>query len=236
MKSKEEKLAEKGLKILKIVEKQRESRESQAKKQEEKELQKEEEMILKGKELLERAGEIRDARKPNEAEKGRITLYKKEGVLKRLFSKKKIEKKMILINMELASGFLEHFLIEQDQGSFDYSKGTYIVDMSLAYWDLTAKFYALDYHEGFVLPLKRHIDVGKLNLAISGTGNYDCSTATNPSLIKNFQMSNIIEQVITSARLLKWLGPIRMMLIAILVIVSVIALILFFKLGGVKFA
>ena len=60
--------------------------------------------------------------------------------------------------------------------------------------------------------------------------------ATNPSLIRQFMLSNIIEQVIAGARLSKWLQAMRLMVIVILIIVSVSLLILFFKMGGVKLA
>ena len=155
--------------------------------------------------------------------------------IKNIF-KKKDDKKTLLINMELFSGFMTHFHAIIENGSFNYHDGTYILDLSMTYWDIEAKYYALDYHEGFCLPLKRHVDVGDLNNAILKSDSYDCETATNPSLIKQFLLSNIIEQVVAGARLSKWLQAMRIMMIASLVIGAITLLILFIKLGGIGIA
>jgi len=222
---KEEKLRKKADKIIKISGDIAEN-----------EFQKAKKLMIKA-DLIEEARKLRDKRKPVEANKeDRVNLIPKEGFFKKLFKKKIKEKKALLINMELVSGFVEHFLIEIKDESFTFNKGTYIVDLSQSAWDLTAKVYALDYHEGFCLPIKRHVDIGKLNTAIINSKEYDCETATNPSNIRQFMLSNIIEQVIAGARLSKWLQAMRLMVIVILIIVSVSLLILFFKMGGVKLA
>jgi hypothetical protein len=147
---------------------------------------------------------------------------------------KKKDSRCLLINMELYSGFVDMFLVEEYKKAFVFNKATYIIDLNMKYWNIQAKYYALDYHEGFDLPISRHLDIERMNDAIEKTGEYDCETATNPFLLRQFMTSNIVEQVISGAQLSKWLNAMKIMVLVTMifgVLNAIFSLILLFLAG-----
>lgn len=145
--------------------------------------------------------------------------------------KKLKDKKCLMVNMTLNSGFVDTLLIHENDSSFSYEGGEYVVDLNMKYWSVPAKYYCLDYHQGFPLPIKRVYDIDKLNTAIESEGKYDFEMATNPILLKRFIMSKIVSQVVSGGALANWLQSMKFMIISILIIVIVITLILLFKMG-----
>lgn len=129
--------------------------------------------------------------------------------------------KSLLINMELNTGFVDSFFIIEDNKSFEYKGSLYVIDLAMKYWHIPSRYYALDYHQSFALPIKRHINVEDMQTAIEETGVYDSETATNPTTLKQFLSSNIIEQVVKGAELSKWLMAFRIMIFVILIMSAV---------------
>lgn len=130
------------------------------------------------------------------------------GKLKHAFNKTKA----LLINMELANGDHTTFTAYPDKESFVWEKKTYVVIAEYKYYNHDAQLFCLDYHENFTLPIKRSIPIDMIRKSVEGSGITDIENATNPSTLKRFIESEIIEKVMKGQALedaltmLKFLG------------------------------
>ena len=118
--------------------------------------------------------------------------------------------KLILINMELDNGDNLSFVTKMHDISFDFGNGTYFIDLSLMYYNMSSKLWCLDYHQSMSIPVKRKIDVDKIKDAIDYE-KVECHTAINPKNIKRAQESSIISQIFQGANLEKKIDNILMM-------------------------
>lgn len=103
--------------------------------------------------------------------------------------------KTMLIHMELRNGFHVQFIVSLKDNSFKYQKGEYIIDNTLKYYDIAAKFWCLDYHQDFPVPIARRIDVDKHKKIVRGMGITDIDTAFNPMTLRQFIESEVIQKV-----------------------------------------
>jgi hypothetical protein len=138
---------------------------------------------------------------------------------------------MLMINMELVSGDHKHFRVIPVNNKFNWKKGSYIVDESLKYYDITYKMYCLDYHESICLPLKRMIDPESVKKELFKVGISDVDNAINPVSLKTFVESNIVQQMIKGADIDNLLNFLRLMIILVCII-SGVHLILFVVKSG----
>lgn len=146
------------------------------------------------------------------------------------FGKKTKDSQNILVNMELNNGFHISFLVPEKDATFVWEHKLYIMDLDLKYYSISSKYFCLDYHEGVSLPIRRKIDVNAINKIVD-MADYECPTALNPSNLKLFQESSIIEQIILGHKLSKELALIRVLLFIILVILIIFFLLFCFKAG-----
>lgn len=141
------------------------------------------------------------------------------------------ESTIVLINMELNNGFHRQFTINEKEGSFLYKGKQYIFDLDLKYWNIDAKLYCYDFHEDYIMPIKRLIPIQAIKKYVSSSGIIEVEYATNPALLPKFLDSKIIEAIMKGAALDEWLKQIRVMII-IAMIVGILHLVLFvFKSG-----
>lgn len=130
------------------------------------------------------------------------------GKLKHSFNKTKA----ILVNMELSNGDHTTFIAYPQKESFVWEKKSYVVIGEYKYYNHDAQLFCLDYHEDFVLPIKRSIPVDIIRKSVAGAGITDIENATNPSTLKRFIESEIIEKVMkgqaleSALTMLKFLG------------------------------
>lgn len=150
---------------------------------------------------------------------------------KNKLKKKLKDKKLLMANIQLRNGFVDTVLVEDKNGSFEYDNSLFVIDSTFKYWNVASKYYCLDYHIDCTLPIKREYDVKEIKTAMEIDGTYDCEQAINPSLLRQFLMSNIIEQVIKGAELSKWLQALRLMVLVILIVSVVNLIIVIFKSG-----
>ena len=128
----------------------------------------------------------------------------------------------MLINMELANGDHTHFVTFIDDGKFEYHQKMYIVDDSIKYYNISSKMWCADYHEDISFPIRRKIDSEKLKKAMTATGVSDIDMAFNPTTLKLFIESQVIQKVIKGADLDKVMEFIKRMLIIILIVVLIL--------------
>jgi len=141
---------------------------------------------------------------------------------------------MILINMELSAGDHAWFYIDVNNKRFHYKGGVYVIDTEMKYYVLQTKCYCLDYHQDFVLPIKRHFDVAAITKTMDATQSVSLDKipqATNPYTLKKFIDSEVIEKVLAGQQLSDTLRSLKL-LAAISAIASVLMLIVYmFKSG-----
>ena len=138
----------------------------------------------------------------------------------------------VLINMELLNGINRLFLVTEKQGGFTYRKKQYIFDNDSKYYILEAKMYAFDFHEGFVLPIKRKLPVEKLKQQIKDATDVEVEYATNPDTLQNFMVAKIAEGIMKGAEIDAWMKQIRLILM-IVGVVSLIHFLMYLQKSGV---
>jgi hypothetical protein len=139
--------------------------------------------------------------------------------------------KAMLINMELSNGDHTQFIAYPQKERFEYNKKMYIIDHQFKYYVHSAKMFCLDYHEDFVLPVKRRIPIDLMRKATASQGVTDIENATNPSTLKRFIESEIIEKVMKGQEFEDALKFIKFVVI-VGAIVGVVHLIIFVSKSG----
>lgn len=140
--------------------------------------------------------------------------------------------RVMLINMELLNGMNRLFLAKEKDGGFQYRKKQYIFDDDSKYYVLEAKLYAFDYHEGFVLPIKRKIPISSIRENIQKDQVSEIEYATNPDTLQNFMVAKIAEGIMKGAEIDAWMKQIRILLV-IFGIISALHFFLYAQKSGV---
>jgi len=81
--------------------------------------------------------------------------------------------------------------VRSTKNYFKYLGGTYIIDDTLAYDNISSKFLMLDYHQDFCLPIKREIKWNDIQDAIEASGRYEIESSTNPSALTKILEADI---------------------------------------------
>ena len=163
----------------------------------------------------------------------KVDLIKKQGVLdiagwQREWADRKKPHQSFIANFELRNGMFASVYVKLSKEWFDYEDGRYIIDDDLKYYSVTSKCYMLDFHQDCAIPLRRRFNVNmiKEQLAQSSTDEIQTETAINPTSLKIFMESDIIQKVMKGAEMEQWIRFIKLMLIVSVVISSVILIIL----------
>lgn len=136
--------------------------------------------------------------------------------------------KTVIVNIELTNGMFKSFIVVESDRGFKYKGGYYLFDEELKYYILDAKMFAYDYHEEYVLPVKRKIPMADIKKALNskelkGTKLDTIEYASNPLTLERFIQSKVIEGIMRGQQLDEILRQIRL----ILIIVGTIAIIHF---------
>ena len=134
-------------------------------------------------------------------------------------------KRAIIINMETTPGDYDTFYAYPEDNSFIWRNRSYIIDNTCKYYNRRFKSWCLDYHEEFTLPIQRKIDIEKIKKSMLTSGVTDVDHAFNPTSLRLFMTSDVIQKVIKGADIDKVMNFIKMLLIIILIIAAVNCLI-----------
>ena len=142
-----------------------------------------------------------------------IDLTKKQGsiakrlmqtnvkTIKNIAMNKLYPERKFIINMELMNGDFTTFQIFTKKNYFKYLEGSYLIDSSLKYYNLGAKAWCLDYHQGLALPVKKQIPVDDIKTAIEQSGLYEIENSTNPSALTKLLEANLGEGIAKSSQM-----------------------------------
>lgn len=163
----------------------------------------------------------------------KVDFIKKQGLLdiagwQREWADRKKPHQSFIANFELRNGMFASVYVKLSKEWFDYEDGRYIIDDDLKYYSVSSKCYMLDYHQDCAIPLRRRFNVNlvKEQLANSNNDEIQTETAINPTSLKIFMESDIIQKIMKGAEMEQWIKFIKLMLIVIVVICAVILLIL----------
>lgn len=141
-------------------------------------------------------------------------------------------RKLVCVNMELNSGHHSTMLVVEKEGGFTYQDREYTFDDALKYYNYDLKLWCFDYHQSLSMPIKRKINVKKIKDSMTAAELDDIEYATNPSTLKKFLVSKVIEMILKGAELDRWM---RMMFWICLfsLIVSAVTLLLMLGHSGI---
>lgn len=153
---------------------------------------------------------------PIKSKKKTSVAYWKEWFLDKYFTGK-----IVLINMELTNGFHRTFTVIEKEEGFVFKGKKYLFDDENKYYNIDAKLYQFDYHEGITLPIKRKIPVTEIKKTMESTEGIDIEYAINPSTLQRFMTAKIAEGVMKGTQLDEFLRKLQMYIIVIMVAVLV---------------
>lgn len=140
--------------------------------------------------------------------------------------------KIILINMELETGFHRTFIVKENDSGFIFKKKKYLFDDEHKYYNIDAKYYCFDYHEGLTLPVRRKIPLTEIKKTIESTDEIDVEYAINPSTLQRFMTAKIAEGVMKGVQIDEFLRKLQTFIVVIMV-VSIVHLALFLYASGI---
>lgn len=138
--------------------------------------------------------------------------------------------KAILVNMELLNGFHRSFIIKGGDDGYVFRGKKYLFDDDHKYYNMDAKLYAYDYHEGLVLPIKRKIPLQSIKKTIESS-DLDIEYAINPSTLQRFMTAKIAEGVMKGTMIDEFLRKLQTFLLVIMVAVLVHLVLFLFASG-----
>lgn len=125
--------------------------------------------------------------------------------------------RIILINMELNNGFHKTFLVKEKENGFIFNKKQFVLDSDQKYYNIDARMWGYDFHENYVLPVKRKIPVKDIRDTMKSVDMAEIEYSTNPSTLEKFISSEIAKQVLKSAQLDEWLRKMFTMILFTLI-------------------
>ncbi len=140
--------------------------------------------------------------------------------------------KELLINMELDNGLHTTFIVLIKNNSFTYKGKSYIIENEFKYFNLNASLWCLDYHESFVCPIQRKINITEIKRQVIGKGITDIDRAINPLTLEQFIESQVIEKVMKGQALDELMRFLKIMSI-ITVVIALIHFGMFLKASGI---
>jgi hypothetical protein len=155
-----------------------------------------------------------------------IKTYKYKGYFKFLsfnrfmewYKNKYLRGRIFFIIMQLRNGKYDMFTIRSVLPYFEHRGGMYIVDPDMTREDLHSRHNVIFYHQDFAAPFKITFDVTKIHNTVTDSDeDKTVDKALNPSSLKGFINSQVIEKVLKGQELTD-----QLKLLLILVIISLI--------------
>ena len=133
--------------------------------------------------------------------------------------------KRYLVEMRMRNGDEQLFYVFPKTGVFIFDKGAYIIDDSMARFNLAAGCYKLNYHQDFSLPIKIDYDVQVMTDMVSDPAVSDMKTSLNPATLEHYTRSKVVQNMMTGAGLPEMIKRI-LMVVVIGVIISIAILLI----------
>jgi len=105
-------------------------------------------------------------------------------------------------------------IIYTKDGTFKYGNGMYLIDETLAHFNMSARVWELEYHQDFVLPIDRTINLSDVHKMASDLSVSDLDCAFNPANLEKFTESKVVEGMMSGAGLQEWLKQMKLWLMA----------------------
>ena len=153
-----------------------------------------------------------------------------KGTKNRLLSNL-FKNKTFIANFQLRNGKHTTVLIRASKNYFKYLNGTYIIDDTLAYDNISSKFLMLDYHQDFCLPIQRNIIWHDIQDAIENSGIYEIENSTNPSALTKILEADIGGGVARASAMPDFIKQMRLLVIIAAVSSTVLLLLFMIKSG-----
>jgi len=156
----------------------------------------------------------------------------------RRYRMKNYKDRRVHITMLLRNGDKDQFYVFPEAEQFYYQKGVYILDSSLAKFDIAANCNSLTYHQDFSVPINKDVDVNAMKKAGSDPRFSDLDIAFNPYALEKFTESKVVEGMMKGAGLQEWMQRMFILQITLLIILIVFFLIyaqksgMFSQIGG----
>ncbi len=140
--------------------------------------------------------------------------------------------KLALIYMELSNGFFRMFKVSEKEEGFIFRGKKYLFDDESKYYNIDARLYTFDYHEGIALPIKRKIPSTQIKKTLESTEGMDIEYAINPATLQRFMTAKIAEGVMKGTQLDEFMRKLQMFLL-VTMIASLVHLALFLYASGI---
>ena len=134
----------------------------------------------------------------------------------------------MIISMELSVGGCTRFIANVGKGFFMRKKKLYIFDPEYKYYSHSEKMFCLDYHEDFVLPIKRKFPVKEIKeeFTLGDMAPSDIENAINPQSLGKFLTAHILEAIMQGPQIAEWMKQMKLFIL-ITMIIGIIHIVLF---------
>jgi hypothetical protein len=156
----------------------------------------------------------------------------------KFFSKERIKEwykrkfkrgRIFLIDMLLRNGKYEMFTVTDTTPFFEHRGGCYIIDPDMTREDLHSKLDRLTYHQDFSAPFKISYDTKAIHgVIMDSKEDRMVDKALNPSSIKRFIESEVIEKLLKADQLIDKL-KLLLILAIVGILINVVTLLMVFK-------
>jgi hypothetical protein len=146
--------------------------------------------------------------------------------LKEWYNNKYHNSRLFFIVMQLRNGKYDMFNVRVLTPYFEHRGGAYILDPDMAREDLHSKHNVLFYHQDFAAPFKITFDVSKIHDVIcDSVEDKMVDKALNPSSVKRFIASEVIEKLLKADQLIDKLKFILILIVINLILTLIVAII-----------
>jgi hypothetical protein len=162
-----------------------------------------------------------------------MDIQKRAGRIRKIINwwKKGRTKRVVMVNMELKNGNHRSFIVYTSENGFSYNKARYLFDNESSYYNVDFRFWCFDYHEDFVLPIKKTVPIKEIKDMID-MDYHEISHSVNPNTIENFIVSEIAKNIMSGASVWEFLRNARLIWVVELIL-GIVNFLLLLNLSGV---
>lgn len=138
------------------------------------------------------------------------------------YKAKHMKRRIFLIVMQLRNGKYDIFTIVTNQSYFERNSGMYHIDTDMAREDLHSKMNLLYYHQDISSPFRIDFDLGRIHKLMETNEESTIDKALNPSSLKGFINSQVIEKVLKGQELSDEMRFLKIIMIINLIITIIL--------------